>query len=111
MAHPVLTCVVVGGVLGLATVAAPAGSAPPGVPVAEVLRYQCRVLEEGVARLIQDSPQRVVEVETYEWCVEYPRRWLLRRTFWKVDGVSTRSELVDTLSSRSTVLWEWRVEP
>ena len=104
-----LVALLIGG--GLAAASPSAGSAPPGAPVAEVLRDRCRGLEEGVARLIQESPQRVVEFETYEWCVEYPRRWLLRRTFWKVDGASTRNEMVDTLASRSTVLWEWRAEP
>lgn len=82
----------------------------PGSMTPEVLRErECRVLEQAVARRIQDAPQVIDEVETYEWCKRGATLFLVLRTFWRIDGKPTRSES-DTPSSHGKVLWE-RGEP
>ena len=81
------------------------------VPIPDILREPCRVLAERVTRVVQDSPQRVEEVETYEWCTDPPLMWLVKRTFYRVDGrVSTRNPRSDTPASRVVLLWEWTRE-
>ena len=68
----------------------------------------CTILTNEVTRLVQDAPQRIEEVQAYEWCIDPPRSlFLVRRTFWRVDrNVTTRNERTDTPASQSQVLWE-----
>lgn len=97
---------------GLAVLALPdVGWPGSGATTAEVLRErECRVLKETVGRRIQETPQRMDEVETYEWCERGATIFLVQRTFWRIDGHSTRNEATDTPSSHGKVLWE-RGEP
>lgn len=72
----------------------------------------CTVLLEERVHVVQDSPQRVEERQSYEWCVEKgldgrtTGLYLIGRTYWVVDGRSLKSSGQDTPASRSRVLWQ-----
>ena len=66
----------------------------------------CSILLQEQVRVIQTTPQHMVEMRTYEWCIQNEGMQLVKRTFWVIDGKPTRNEQIDTPSSSSTVLWE-----
>ena len=72
----------------------------------------CTVLLEERVRVIQDSPQRVEERQSYEWCLDKALDgrtsglYLIARVYWVVDGRSLRNERQDTPASQSWVLWQ-----
>ena len=71
----------------------------------------CSILLQEQVRVVQTTPQHMVEVQTYEWCVQMvggvnEEMSLVKRTFWVIDGKPTRNEMSDTPSSHSSVLWE-----
>ena len=70
--------------------------------------FSCTILMNEVTRLVQEAPQRIEEVQAYEWCIDPPKTFfLMRRTFWRVDRTTTtRNERTDTPASQSQVLWE-----
>lgn len=76
--------------------------------LAGICLLSCTILTDEVTRVVQDGPQRVEEIQTYEWCTDPPKGlFLVRRTYWRVDRrVTTRSERSDTPASHSQVLWE-----
>ena len=66
----------------------------------------CSILLQEQVRVIQTAPQYMVQVQTYEWCTQDRGMSLVKRTFWVIDGKSTRNEDRDSPSSQSSVLWE-----
>ena len=91
---------------GFAVLALPDVGEPWSSVTAEVLRgRECRILEQAVTRRIRYAPQVVDEIETHEWCRLGATLFLVRRTFWRIDGVSPRNEN-NTPQSFGKVLWE-----
>ncbi len=67
----------------------------------------CSIVTQEGTRIVQEFPQRIEEVQSYEWCRSgVGDLSLVGRTFWRGDGKPTRNEKRDTPSSNSKVLWE-----
>lgn len=80
----------------------------PGAKIfTSVCLFTCTILTQETIRIIQENPQRMEEIATYEWCIGTPKTlFLVRRTFWLIDHKqSTRNERTDTPSSHSKLLW------
>ncbi len=80
----------------------------PGIKAfISICLFTCTILTKEITRVVQESPQRVEEIASYEWCIDSPKTlFLVRRTYWLIDHKqSTRNERTDTPSSHSQVLW------
>lgn len=80
----------------------------PGIKTfVSICLLACTILTKEVVRIVQEGPQLVEEIASYEWCTDPPKAlYLIRRTYWLFDRKqSTRKENVDTPSSHSKVLW------
>lgn len=64
----------------------------------------CVVIDRATVGVLQSSPQRIMEVDIYEWC-RFPHasnRWLRVSRGWMVNGKPAESRQAGT----SQILWD-----